>query len=368
MSKTERHPSLLITEHLIFATIWLFIFAAPVIFIDSNETALLPKLFGTWFRLLPFLCLSLINHFLLVPLLLFNRKRWLYFFVGLLCTFAFVILTNYMAPQRPENKRRPPEMHQPRPDQAGERRMPPRPHPQVREKGPDAIPPQVNSFILAFLILGFDSGLRTVFRWTRLEKEREILEKEKVKSELAFLRNQVSPHFFMNTLNNIHSLIDFDTDEAKDSIIRLSKLMRHLLYDSNAERIPINKEMEFIRNYVDLMKLRFSDKVDIQLNISEQMPDALLPPLLFTSYVENAFKHGISYQHDSFIYINIHCINNELEFSIRNSNHPSNKVNEPSGIGTENSRKRLDILYGNEYKLLEENTDEHYLIKLTLPL
>ncbi|WP_430817496.1 sensor histidine kinase [Carboxylicivirga sp. RSCT41] len=368
MSKNDKHPSLLITEHLIFATIWLFIFAAPVIFTDNIDVTIWKKLFGTWLRLLPFLGLSLINHFVLVPLLLFKRKRWLYFFTGILCTFAFVILTNYIIPKKPENNRRPPEMHQPMPGQQGDRRMPPPHRPQAREKGPEAIPPQVNSFILAFLILGFDSGLRTVFRWTRLEKEQEILEKEKVKSELAFLRNQVSPHFFMNTLNNIHSLIDLDTEEAKDSIIRLSKLMRHLLYDSNAERIPINREVDFIRNYIDLMKLRFSDKVDIQLNISEPMPDALLPPLLFTSYVENAFKHGISYQHESFIYINIHFINNELEFSIRNSNHPSNTIDEPSGIGTENSRKRLDILYGKEYKLHEESTSEHYLIKLTLPL
>ncbi len=138
-------------------------------------------------------------------------------------------------------------------------------------------------------------------RWSKLEQEKTLLEKENVQNQLAFLRNQVSPHFFMNTLNNIHALIDVDTEEAKEAIIKLSKLMRHLLYDSQAELVPLAKEMEFIQSYINLMKLRFSEKVKINLSIPDQLPDKSIPPFLFTSFVENAFKHGISYQNSSFI-------------------------------------------------------------------
>lgn len=365
MPKKDKHPSLLLTEHIILATIWLFIFASPLVFTDSNDTSLWRKLFGTWARLLPFLALSLLNHFVLVPYILFNKKRWLYFLTGFACIFAFVLLTDRIAPL--EAQRRPPEMHQPQHGYPRDKHLPPPHRPQPRDKGP-VIPPQVNTFLLAILILGFDTGLRTAFRWTRLEQERDVLEKEKVKSELAFLRNQVSPHFFMNTLNNIHSLIDFDTEEAKDSIIRLSKLMRHLLYDSEAEKIHISKEIEFIRHYINLMKLRYSDKVKIELNIDSIIPDTFIPPLLFTSYLENAFKHGISYQKESFIAIDITFTGEQLVFTIRNSNHKKKQDDDSSGIGIVNSRKRLDLLYGKKYQLEVKDTNHDHIVKLTLPL
>lgn len=193
-------------------------------------------------------------------------------------------------------------------------------------------------------------------------------EKENAESQLAFLRNQVSPHFFMNTLNNIHSLIDIEKEEAKETIIRLSKLMRHLLYDSEVEEIAIQKEIEFVRNYVDLMRLRYSEKVNINLDIQPDIPEKTIPPLLFTSFVENAFKHGISYQHDSYIFITFSHQNNKLLFRIENSNY-KNEIDEgPSGIGIENARKRLDLLYGNLYSLKIEEKKLVYIVNLSIPL
>lgn len=365
MSKTDKHPSLLLTEHLILVIIWLFIFAAPAFFIDNNETLVWQKINESWRRLIPFFVLSLFNHFLLVPFILFKRKKWLYFITGFICIFAFTLMTNAF---KNRNDGKAPAHHQAMQQPPKGERMPPHPRHQPPGKRPGALPPQVNTFLIAILILGFDTGLRTAFRWTRFEKEREVLEKEKVKSELAFLRNQISPHFFMNTLNNIHSLIDFDTEEAKGSIIRLSKLMRHLLYDSDADKIHISKEIEFIGNYIDLMKLRYSDKIKVQLHVDLNVPDVLIPPMLFTSYVENTFKHGISYRKESFILVNIHFIDDHLLFSVRNSNHKKQTDKGPSGIGTVNSQKRLDILYGRTYQLEIEDNEHDYFVKLTLPL
>lgn len=193
-------------------------------------------------------------------------------------------------------------------------------------------------------------------------------EKENVENQLAFLRTQVSPHFFMNTLNNIHSLIDFDTTEAKDSIIRLSKLMRHLLYDSEAEQIPLRKELEFIQNYVELMKLRFSNKVNIELDIPGQVPDKTIPPLLFTSFVENAFKHGINIQGSSFVFITFAFVDECLVFAMKNSKSGLQKDDEHKGIGIENSRKRLDLLYGDRYSLEIDDGKDEFVLSLTLPL
>ena len=222
--------------------------------------------------------------------------------------------------------------------------------------------------VVSILIIGFDTGLVLSVKWAQSEQNRIRMEKESVENQLAFLRNQVSPHFFMNTLNNIHSLIDFDTTEAKDSVIRLSRLMRHLLYDSEADQIPLQKELEFVQNYVDLMKLRFSNKVNIQLEIPGHIPDKTIPPLLFTSFLENAFKHGIHIQGASFVSIAFAFVDEQLVFAMKNSNPHLQKEEEQTGIGIENSRKRLDLLYGNQYSLEINDGKEEFLLTLTLPL
>jgi len=222
--------------------------------------------------------------------------------------------------------------------------------------------------VVSILIIGFDTGLVLSVKWAQSEQNRIRMEKESVENQLAFLRNQVSPHFFMNTLNNIHSLIDFDTTEAKDSVIRLSRLMRHLLYDSEADKIPLQKELEFVQNYVDLMKLRFSNKVNIQLEIPGHIPDKTIPPLLFTSFLENAFKHGIHIQGASFVSIAFAFVDEQLVFAMKNSNPHLQKEEEQTGIGIENSRKRLDLLYGNQYSLEINDGKEEFLLTLTLPL
>ena len=172
----------------------------------------------------------------------------------------------------------------------------------------------------------------------------------------------------MNTLNNIHALVDINTEEAKESIIQLSKLMRHLLYDSEIDKISLQKEFSFIKNYVDLMKLRFSDKVEIVLNLPDQISDKSIPPLLFTSFVENAFKHGISYEQPSFIHISFTVTDKILTFELTNSNPKNETADESSGIGIENSRKRLDLLYGKNYILKTEDKDDKYSIQLSLPI
>ena len=364
MSRNKKHS---LVEIILVALVWLVLIAAPVFFrgngVSDWRDAVIP-----FHTLIPLLIIFLLNRFLLVPQFLFKKKNFLYLFsvAGLIALFT---LGSYFFTRHPQNRRPQHEMN--------EQLKPPPPRQEQFEKGlppPDrprrnaAIPPFANLLLFSILLVGFDTGLKVSFRLGETERAKAKLEKEHMGTQLAYLRNQVSPHFFMNTLNNIHALIDINTEEAKEAIIRLSRLMRHLLYDSEIEEIPIQKEIDFIKNYVDLMKLRYTDKVKISLQLPEQIPDRSIPPLLFTSYVENAFKHGISYQQASFIDIHFSCTADQLTFEIKNSNPQVEKEAEPSGIGIENSRKRLDLIYGDNYTLkIEETQDEHHL-HLTLPI
>jgi hypothetical protein len=357
------------SESLILFTIWIAIFAAPLFVFQLDDSIIWVNVFFAWTGLIPFFILFIINHFLLVPSLLFNGKKITYLVSCFLLVLLFSSTLYYLEGER--KKKGPPQQEefqqrQPRPDHSElDERFPPPPQP---GRNPLPFPPFINSFIVSILIIGFDSGLRMMVRSSNLEQEKTLLEKENVQNQLAFLRNQVSPHFFMNTLNNIHALIDIDTNEAKESIIKLSKLMRHLLYTAEEELVPLEKEIEFISSYINLMKLRFSDKVKINLNIPANLPDKNIPPLLFTSFVENAFKHGISYQKPSFIDIQFSYENNYLTLIITNSNSATIKKEEDSGIGIENSRKRLDLIYGSDYSFtIADNTDEFNLI-LKIPI
>lgn len=357
-------------ERLIIVTFWGVFFAAPFLFTDwhrgmSWENALLISLPN-----IPLFIAFLINRLILLPKLFFNRKRLQYAIavIGLIAGLAMgkeVILGGEF--NSPGPPRHPVHLGPASPNQ-----LPPSPIQQgngpMGERQNRPFPRSAVFSFLCLMIIGMDTGLKSAVKLSRKEREHNILEKENVTNQLAFLRNQVSPHFFMNTLNNIHALIDIDTVEAKEAIIKLSKLMRHLLYDSEVERLPLKKEIEFIKSYVQLMQLRFSSRVKIELHLPNDVPDKTIPPLLFTSILENAFKYGISYHHPSFINISLQSTKDTLRFQVINSNHQPAKKEAYAGIGLQNTRKRLDLLYQDQYLLEVEEEARTYLVKLSLPL
>ena len=365
-------------EILILAFIWLFIYASPVIVSNGYDGLNWNIIFESWIRLLPFLLLSVVNHFILVPIL-FYRHRIGYFSIALVLMILLSLSMTWIDhpgyPPRGQQENRPMMLEAP-PDGFdlgnGNLQLPPlEDRLKPRRNSPGSLPPLMNSMIIALLILGFDTGMRAIFRGSKIEQEKQKLEKEKVKSELAFLRNQISPHFFMNTLNNIHSLIDLDTREAKEAVIRLSKLMQHLLYDSERETILLKDEIAFIQSYTELMKLRFTEKVKVSLEIHSDDPGISIPPLLFTSLLENAFKYGVSYKEKSFIDISLSTGTDKLTFDISNSIIAGkNKLQdrENSGIGLENTRKRLDLLYGKGYQMDVTDTGGIFRVTLILPI
>jgi len=319
----------------------------------------------------PLFILFLINRFVLVPKLLYIRKRF-HYIVSVVILIGFLMTGVYWVHQRFFSGQPQPQqitdVRPSQPPQGPPRDKPERPIRQENPPNPKPLPPYVNFLIFSILLVGFDTGLKVSFAYFKTEQEKARLEQENIRNQLAFLRNQVSPHFFMNTLNNIHSLIDINAEEAKTAIIKLSKLMRHLLYDSDAEFTPLLKEIEFIKSYINLMKLRFPEKVKITVDISDNLSDKPIPPLLFTSLIENAFKHGISYSSHSFIHLFMSFDENRLRFEIQNSNPHYKGKQGNEGIGLENTRKRLDLIYKDNYDLQIIENEETFTVKLNLPL
>lgn len=220
-----------------------------------------------------------------------------------------------------------------------------------------------NLFSLA-LIVGLSVGIKMSARWSKVESERKELEKEKTEAELKNLKSQINPHFLLNTLNNIYALIEFNPTKAQTAVEELSKLLRHLLYDNNETYVPLLKEVEFIRNYIELMRIRLSKNVKLTTNI-EVSPGTptRIAPLIFISLIENAFKHGVSGNKESFIDIQLkENLNGEVEFICRNSAFPKSESDKSgSGIGLNQVKRRLELLYPNQHtwtQKIEQDEDK----------
>ncbi len=194
-------------------------------------------------------------------------------------------------------------------------------------------------------------AIKMTGHWMRIENARREAEKEHTETELKNLRNQLNPHFLLNTLNNIYALIAFNSDKAQEAVLELSKLLRYVLYDNQQTYVPLSKEMDFIRNYIELMRIRLSDNVTVETQFDiHPNSQTEIAPLIYISLIENAFKHGISPTEPSFIRIAFSETKEEVVCSISNSNHPKPETDKSgSGVGLEQVSKRLELLYPGRY-------------------
>ena len=352
--------------------VWLVLLFTPILFREDIYSPLKRSILVQLEILIPLILLFFVNRFFLVPKLLFRGRQYTFIAVvlGIILFFTF---GSYFYDSKIKNA------HQAEPATVSEQVItPPYAYPggvdqfgnlrPIQTRQPKSIPPFANFLIFAILIVGFDTGLMSSLRWIESENEKVRLEKDNVATQLVLLRTQVSPHFLMNTLNNIHSLVDVNSKEAKGAIIKLSKMMRYLLYETETEKTTLKREVEFLESYIDLMKLRYNEKVSINLNLPSSIPDKTIPPFIFTSLVENAFKHGISYRGESFINISMAISDNKLNLNIINSKTDNIPINEFSGIGIENTRKRLELLYGSNYTFDIHDNKESFTVNLSIPL
>jgi len=222
----------------------------------------------------------------------------------------------------------------------------------------------------SLFVFAISAAIKISNEWFKAEKEKKEMENEKLNSELAFLKSQVNPHFLFNILNNICSLARKKSDETENAIIQLSRIMRYMLYDSKDEKVSLEKEVEYLQNYIDLQRLRISDSVNITFTIEGKIEGKMVEPMLLIPFVENAFKHGVSYLEDSNIDIQLMIDNNELHFRVENNMIKKNDdlIQQESGIGLKNVLRRLDLLYPGTHKIDIEENLKKYIVNLDISL
>ncbi len=362
-----------IIELLLFGMIWIGIFSFPFFSQWGYSSLDWQKLLSEWLRIFVFFLVFLINIGFLIPIYLIAQKYKAYIISALsmmvIMSVAGFFLNSILFPS--PIKMPPMNLGSGIPMELSSGMPAPIGFKPVRSTDYNSISLIIiANMVISFLVVGSSTTFKVIGQWLIADDRRKDLEKEQLKTEMALLRHQVSPHFFMNTLNNIHSLIDLNTEDAKDAVIRLSTMMRYLLYDTSLGYTSLKKEIGFIESYISLMRLRFLKNISVTLELPEVIPDLQIPPMLFISLLENAFKHGVSYKKESFVLFKIEISDHYLNCIIKNSKHykiPDNG-NHYSGIGLTNIRKSLDLLFGKNYQYQITETEKEYHVYLSVPI
>ena len=355
-------------EWLAYALVWSFMFLAPLVSLyvhaslDDNITFRWADVLYIWGGLAVMLVLFFIHNTWVAPLLTHHHRTRVYILSSATLILLFTLFQcTRRPPQRSGSK--PPEMEV---VDKGTTDIPP---PQPPKRG--MIPPmdinKMMSVMMLALVFAANLGTKYTFKGLEESRRRQTLEKEDLKQELTYLKHQMNPHFFMNTLNNIHALVDIDPEKAKACIVKLGHMMRYMLYECNKDTVTLARGVAMMEHHIELMRIRYDETVDIQFNHPDQIPNIEIPPLIIIPFVENAFKHGISYSEHSFIHITVDIDDTHFMLTCDNSKHADNN-SEHGGVGLKNVIKRLDLIYGDQYKLDIDNATNHYMVSLVLPI
>ena len=221
--------------------------------------------------------------------------------------------------------------------------------------------------VLFLLIFTVGTCISVIQRWLQTEQHRKETENEKLNTELSFLKSQVNPHFFFNTLNNIYSLAVVGSEKTAPAVMKLSSIMRYILTETQRDLVPLRNEVEFINNFIDLQKVRLTDKVTLTYQTEGDIDSLLIAPLLFIPFVENAFKYGVSTKEPSSIHFTIKTEDNTIQFTSVNFIVPSeNNLMENTGIGINNVKRRLELMYPHKHKLSTIQENNYYSVQLEI--
>lgn len=224
-----------------------------------------------------------------------------------------------------------------------------------------------------FLVAGTSTIVKVLSDWMRHQRDKKELETQTVQSEIRFLKSQINPHFLFNTLNSLYALTLKKSDKAPEIVIKLSEMMRYMLYECNERRVPLSKEVNYLQNYIDLERLRQGQHVDIQFNVIGEVAEQKIAPLLFIPFLENSFKHGLNAQlNEGYVHIDLKIEKESIEMHLRN-NKPGTKRHvipgpRSGGIGLVNVRRRLDLMYPKQYTLKIDDAPNEYRVNLKLNL
>lgn len=347
-------------------------YLALSVFVFSGREEMERALLVSSVLMVPQVVIAYINMDLLIPKYFIRKKYWEYVGYVLVCFIGFYLFYEYILPLFFETIGPP------------ERRA------QQLSANPDKVPNWVREnperakrmmrsgrkfmsfyyFVQAFAIYFLSTAFKTSQIALKREKEASELKSENLNSELKFLRSQINPHFLFNALNNIYSLSVMKSDRTPDNILKLSDMLRYIIYDCNADRVPLQKEIDYINNYIDLQKLKDEEITNIEMDFSEADPKSMISPMIFIPFIENSFKHSkIEDVNQGWIKIKIENTNSHLLFIISNSmpkdEYTKDKV---GGVGLENVKRRLELLYPETHKLNIESSEEEFRVELVVSL
>jgi sensor histidine kinase YesM len=328
------------TVPLIHLFAWLALFLVPLIFMDS-ERGRERFMFMGWFLQLLMAGYFYYNYAWLIPRFFLKRRLASYFIllisgflaIGLINIGFSYLMYDFISFRHPFN------------------------------------PWRAFSFVIypGIVAYGLSTAIRLTAAWFRNEQQKKAMEAEKLQSELAFLKSQINPHFLFNTLNNICSLARKKSDETENAIIMLSGIMRYMLHDSRDERVNLGMEVEYLKNFITLQRIRLPETVQIDLQVEGDPETVTIEPLLLIPFVENAFKHGITTMEPATIGISLSVNTKRLIFIVTNGIfHQPGEVEPGSGIGLKNISRRLELLYPGRHSLAVKNDGTQYITRLEL--
>jgi two-component system LytT family sensor kinase len=299
-----------------------------------------------------------INYILLIPKFLAKRKFFLFIVLLIILIFGFSCISElsfFKHFNLPNHGAIPMEHGRP---------------PMGFPRDPTSFDPFRGLIIYAIIFI-ISTGIKMTIEWFKNDRQKRELENDKLSAELSMLKAQINPHFFFNVLNNICSLARSKSEETETYIIKLSQLMRYNLYEQKEEKVLLKKEVQFIEDYIDIQKMRLINTVEVIFNKTDNLNNYNIEPMLLFPFIENAFKHGISYDVNSKIAIDLSVENDILLFSVINTIHKSPdsiSIEKDKGIGLQNVLKRLKLLYADKHEILIKNDDKEFSVSLKLKL
>ena len=331
---------------------WACFFLLPIVFAPRARD---PEFQYSEGMILRFICIDAFllifyysNTHILIPRLLTKRK-WLWYIlvvIGLLFLFLFLhrMLDDIVRSEMPEKIRL-----------------------RMDRRRSSYLYPFTPSTAVFFLVFTVSTCTRVIQEWLGIERKKQEIENEKLATELSFLKTQINPHFLFNTLNNIYSLAMVKSEATADAVLKLSSIMRYVLSETKHDTVPLDKEIQFVKHYIELQKVRLTDKVSIEFNVEGETEGKQIAPLLLIPFVENAFKYGVSTKENSKLLFELKTDAEKIYFNATNDKITYDKGHENNtGIGLKNTKRRLELLYPGKHTLNVLQQDKQFIVNLIL--
>jgi two-component system LytT family sensor kinase len=349
---------------LLHIIVWSVLFILPAYLLYGDSTRSRAFMMEVWFQLACYAIIFYLSYALLAPRFFFTGKKLLFFIsaslIILMLTFFLGLFNYHFGPVFHPGVRD----HLPPADLAKniDRRGFPQPPPPIRNW------PLFNFLLTSCMVTGLSLGLRFSEKLVQNEKMRKEAEREKLHTELTFLKHKINPHFLFNTLNSIYSLALIKSDLTAEAVMKLSDMMRYVIQDVEHETVPLELELEYVVHYVELQKIRLSTNIDVHLKVEGNPQPYQIPPMILVPFIENAFKYGTSSHEKAGIGIQVHIHEGHLAFRVNNHVFAGREKTETFGIGIQNTRQRLNLMYPGKHKLVLLNNGTEFIANLDITL